>query len=202
MFLVDLIYHMWRTGEISQELGWTILVLISKLTINRRCIVLLESLIKVMEALIDTCIRASLQMHNVIHGFMDGRGTGTDIMDLKLAQELASIDQDPLFLIFLDLRKDYGTMDRDRILITLEGYGAGPWMCGILETFWYFQMVVPSQNVFHRPAFNTTRGTTQDGHMSPILFNVVVNNVIRTCLATTVEDQRVAYDGLGETFGR
>ena len=38
--------------------------------------------------------------------------------------------------------------------------------------------------------------------MSPILFNVVVNNVIRTCLATTVEDQRVAYDRLGETFGR
>ena len=60
------------------------------------------------------------------------------IMELKLAQELASIDQDPLFLIFLDLRKDYGTMDRDRILITLEGYGVGPWMCGILETFWYW----------------------------------------------------------------
>ena len=134
---------MWRTGNISQELGWTILVLILKRKTETRGIGLMETLWKVVEALIDTCIRASLQMHNVIHGFMDGRGTGTDIMDLKLAQELASIDQDPLFLIFLDLRKAHDTVEWDRPLITLEGYGAGPWMCGILETFWEFQKVVP-----------------------------------------------------------
>ena len=34
------------------------------------------------------------------------------IMDLKLVQELASIDQDPLFLVFLDLRKAYDIVDR------------------------------------------------------------------------------------------
>ena len=48
------------------------------------------------------------------------------ITELKLAQELVSIHQEPLFLIFLDLRKTYENMDRDRLLITLEGYGAGP----------------------------------------------------------------------------
>ena len=37
--------------------------------------------------------------------------------------------------------------------------------------------------------------------MSPKLFNVVVENVIRNWLAMTVEDQRVARDGLGETIG-
>ena len=30
---------------------------------------------------------------------------------------------------------------------------------------------------------------------------MVVNNVIRTCLVITVEDQRVVHDGLGETVG-
>ena len=35
-----------------------------------------------------------------------------------------------------------------------------------------------------------------------MLFNVVVDNIIRTCMAMTVEDQRVAHDGLGETVGR
>ena len=35
------------------------------------------------------------------------------IMELKLAQELASIDQDPIFLLFLDLRKAYDIVDRD-----------------------------------------------------------------------------------------
>ena len=31
---------------------------------------------------------------------------------------------------------------------------------------------------------------------------MVVDNVIRTCLDMTVEDQRVAHDRLGETVGR
>ena len=55
MCLVDLLQHMWRTGEIPQELVWMILVLITKETTDTRGIVLLETLWKVVEALIDTC---------------------------------------------------------------------------------------------------------------------------------------------------
>ena len=42
----------------------------------------------------------------------------------------------------------------------------------------------------------------QGGLVYPTLFNVVVDNVIITWMAMTVEDQRVAQDGLGETVGR
>ena len=58
------------------------------------------------------------------------------IMELKLAQELVSIDQEPLCLVLMDLRKSYDTVDWDRLLTTLEGYGAGTHMCGLLETLW------------------------------------------------------------------
>ena len=78
-------------GEIPQYLGWTILLLIPKSTTNTRGIDLLDTLWKVVEALIDTRIRASLQMHDVLHGFRSGRGTGTTIMGIKLSQELAII---------------------------------------------------------------------------------------------------------------
>ena len=61
-------------------------------------------------------------MHNVIHGLRAGRAKGMDIMELKLAQDLASIYQEPLFLVFLDLRKAYDIVNRERLLITLEGY--------------------------------------------------------------------------------
>ena len=33
-------------------------------------------------------------------------------MELKLAQDLSRVYQDPLFLVFLDLRKAYDTVDR------------------------------------------------------------------------------------------
>ena len=36
---------------------------------------------------------------------------GTTILELKLAQELDSMEQNPLFLVFLDLHKAYYTVD-------------------------------------------------------------------------------------------
>ena len=89
-----------------------------------------------MEAIIDTCINKAVKFHDFLHRFCAGRRTGTAIMELKLVQELASVDQDTLFLVFLDLRKEYDNLDHDQLLKTLEGYGAGPKMRGILEEFW------------------------------------------------------------------
>ena len=165
---------------------WTILVLIPKGTTNTRCIGLLEIPWKVVEVLIDTRLCASLQMHKVLHGFRSRRGMGTAIMELNISQELSIIDKDPLFLVFLDLRKAYDTVHWDRLLITLEGYGEGPRMCGILEIFWDYQQVVPIQNGFHGLAFPYKRGTTNGGLFPLTMFNVVVDNFIRTWLAMAV----------------
>ena len=52
-------------------------------------------------------------MHEVLHGFRDIKGTVAAIMELKLAQELANIDQSPLFLVFMELRKVYDTVDQE-----------------------------------------------------------------------------------------
>ena len=44
--------------------------------------------------------------------------------------------------------------------------------------------------------------TTQGDLVSPTLFNVVVDNVIRTWMNMKVEYQRVVHDELGYTVGR
>ena len=44
-------------------------------------------------------------MHDVLHRFRAGRGTGTAIMELKLVEEISSIDHNPLFLVLLDIKK-------------------------------------------------------------------------------------------------
>ena len=103
--------------------------------------------------------------------------------------------------VLLDLRKAYGTVDRERLLVTLKMYGASHRMCGLLETFWDSQQVVPRYNGFHGLALLSTRNTTQHGLVYPMIFNVVVDNVIRTWLDMTIEDQRVDHDGLVETIG-
>ena len=51
-----------------------------------------------------------------------------DILELKLAQDLASVYQDPMFLVFLDLQNSYNTINYGCQLMTLGVYGAGPLM--------------------------------------------------------------------------
>ena len=51
---------------------WMVLVLIPKGATNTRGIGLLETLWKVVEALIDTRLCASLQIHDVLHRFSSG----------------------------------------------------------------------------------------------------------------------------------
>ena len=59
------------------------------------------------------------------------------------------------------------------------------------ETLWVYQRVVTRQNWYHVSNFKATRGTTQDGLISLTLFNMVVDNVVRTWMTMTVEDQVV-----------
>ena len=73
------------------------LVLISKGNADTRRIALLEVVWKVVEAVIDTRIKSVVQFHNVLQGFCAGRGAETAIMELKLAHDLESVDQDTLF---------------------------------------------------------------------------------------------------------
>ena len=50
---------------------------------------------KVVEGVIFARVKASVQFHDVLHGFHAGRRAGTTIMELKLAQDLESVYQDP-----------------------------------------------------------------------------------------------------------
>ena len=81
------------------------MVLIPKKNMYTRGIRLLEVVWKGMEAVIDNRIKTVVQFHDVLHGFCVGRGTRTVIMELKIAQELESVDQDPLLLVLIKVTK-------------------------------------------------------------------------------------------------
>ena len=70
-----------------------------------------------------------VQFHDCLHGFLKGRGTGTATMEVKLAQQLAFLEQEALYGVFIDLHKAYNAMDRERCLEILAGYGVGPPTC-------------------------------------------------------------------------
>jgi hypothetical protein len=68
---------------------------------------ILEVIWKLVATIIDGRLKAAIPFHDTLHGFRPRRGTGTFIIEAKLFlfQQLASIQQVPLFEVFLDLKK-------------------------------------------------------------------------------------------------
>ena len=77
-----------------------------------------------------------IKLHDSLHGSVEMRGTGTATIEAKLVQQLAYVEQDPLFAVFIDLRKALDAMDRVRILEILENYGVGPNILRLIKSFW------------------------------------------------------------------
>ena len=115
MKLLKLFQFMWEHGTIPAVLGFTILILIPKGNSDTQG----------MEAIIDTHINKAITFHDILHRLSVGRGTRIAIMELKLTQDLPSVDQDPLLLVFLDLIKVYDKLDHGQLLETLDVYREG-----------------------------------------------------------------------------
>eukprot|EP00957_Ditylum_brightwellii_P133838 10205282-Ditylum_brightwellii.AAC.1 len=77
-----------------------------------------------------------VKFHDCLHGFRTGRGTGTAIIEAKLAQQLAYIKQQPWYVVFLDLQKAYDSMDCKRCEDILVAYGVGPNTMRLIRYFW------------------------------------------------------------------
>jgi hypothetical protein len=76
-----------------------------------------------------------LELHDCLHGGLPRRGTGTAIMEVKLHQQLAWVDQASLYQIYLDLKKAYGALDWTRCLEILAGYRVGPNLLRLQKQF-------------------------------------------------------------------
>ena len=61
-------------------------------------------------------INSSVTLHNALDWSMSGKGTGMTTLEAKLVQQLAGLAHEPLFQVFLDVRKAYDSLDRGRCM--------------------------------------------------------------------------------------
>ena len=76
---------------------------------------------KVVAAILNYRLTASITFHDFLHGFWAVRGTCTATLDAKLLQQLEALMEEFLYVILLDLNKEYDDLDRSRCLEILEG---------------------------------------------------------------------------------
>ncbi len=138
----------------------------------------MEPLWKVVERIMDRRLKA-LPLHEVLHRCQNGCSTGTAILEAKLAQQLAHLEQEPFYRVFLDLKKVFDAMDRERCFLILEGYGAGPNMVWLICNFWRDVTMVYCASGNYGGPFCAGRGVTQGGPLPAKLFNILVDAVVR-----------------------
>jgi hypothetical protein len=78
--LVQMVQHVFSTGEFPTELTWTTLVLLPKEDGSSRGIGLMDVIWKLITSIIDARLKGSIDFHDSLHGFRTGRGTGTAII--------------------------------------------------------------------------------------------------------------------------
>ena len=146
-------------------------------------------------------LKQNITLQNALHVFRQGRGMGTATMEAKLAQKLAGIVQKPFPLVFIDVRKAYNSKDRERCTEIIRGYDLVTNIQRLLQWYWYRQKVVPKSGKCFGRSFRTETGVTQGDPVSPIMFNIAVNEVVRE-VPLEVCGPLVAHHGLGGLAGK
>ena len=80
---------------------------------------------KVVAAILNRRLTASITFHDFLHSFWASHGTVTITLKAKLLQQLAALREEVLYVIFLDLHTVYGTLESSRCLEILEVYSMG-----------------------------------------------------------------------------
>ena len=124
----------------------------------------------------------SIEFHDAIHGFRTKRGTSTAIINVKLIMQLAKRNKHPLYMIFLDIKKAYDTLDRQRAINLLRKYGLGDKICNLIGKMWEDDTIVPKQQMFYGTPFKAERGVRQGDIISPTIFNIVIDSIVRDCM--------------------
>ena len=109
------------------------------------------------------------------------------------------MEQDPLYRVYIDLRKAYDAMDRDRCIEIMVAYGVGTNMVRLLKHFWdNAELVCRTMGRYGEP-FKAERGVTQGGPVSPKVFNIMVDAIVREWIRELIGDE-AASDGLNDAI--
>ena len=168
-------------GEIPDAFLFGILVIIPKDDKGGvRGIGLLEAIHKLISQIINIRMASAVSFDKDVHGFRKRRCTYTAIGERKLRMQMAVCSSTTVYQVYLDLMKAYDSIDRQRVLLILQKYKVGPNLRRYIAKVWEGQKYFLRQAGFYSEAVHVHRGCTQGDTNSPIIFNLIVDAVLRT----------------------
>jgi hypothetical protein len=120
------------------------------------------------------------------------------VIETKLVQQLAHIEQVPFYGVFIDLKNMFDTMDQEQCLLILEEHSVRLNMRRLIRHFWDEAMNVCRALENYGTPFKAGCGVTQGGPLSARLFNIMVDAVVREWIRILREEMDLEGEELDE----
>lgn len=193
-----LVREIWRTGIVPPAFKTAVLVALPKKAgatdwTDHRGITLLCVPSKVLTRIMLTRLDP-VEILPEQNGFRRGSSTADAVMALKLIMDEGRRCGVGIVMIFVDLTKAYDTIPRGLLWQTLKRVGVGDRLIAVLQALYDDQMLVRLGRKITTQPFTSTLGVKQGCLLSPFLFNLIFDRVLRTCRFSGVPmgDGRVA----------
>lgn len=186
--LLQLLNKTWEEESIPQDWEIGIILPIFKKGDNKECknyrgITLLSTVLKVYEQILNNRLKEQIEhtLSEAQSGFRKGRSAQDHIFTLQQIIRKKKEKSKSVYLAFLDMEKAFDRVPRKKIWESLHRRGAdGKLIKSIQSLYKRTQNYVISKNR-KSELFTTQEGLRQGGGLSPSLFIVFMDEIIREC---------------------
>ena len=208
--VLELITQIWQDGEVMQAFKDADIVHLYKNKGDRSCcdnhrgISLLCIAGKILMRLILNRLSKHIGNIGLIPesqcGFIPGRGTTDSSFALRQLQEKCRLQNQDLYLLFIDLTKAFDTVNREGLWCILEKAGCPRHFVGIIRSFHDNMKATVREGSGKSPPFVVTSGTKQGCVIAPTLFSIFFSMMLHVAFKDTKDgvDIKSRFDkGLG-----
>lgn len=200
--ILEIINKAWLEEKMPREWGVALIVPIHKKGDPKQCdnyrgITLLNTIVKIYEQIINNRLKPILepQLSQTQSGFRPGRSTQDHIFTIKQLIEKRRPQNKSLYLAFIDIKKAFDTVPRAKVWESLKERGIHGKMVRVIENIYRYNTNQIIKNNMKSEGFVTGKGLRQGGGLSPTLFNVHMDNIIKKC-ERKVKKMFVGYKNL------
>ena len=184
--LTAILNKAWNLGSIPTDWEVGIIILIFKKGNARDCknyrgITLLSIASKVYERVIESKLlkKTDKQMLDSQSGFRKGYSTQDHIFSIKEITHKLLEQKQEAYIAFLDLEKAFDCISRKKIWCLLRERNVGKKITNAIESMYKVNQNYVRIHGMQSQEFNSEQGLRQGSVLSPILFNIVMDQVMK-----------------------
>ncbi len=183
---VKLLQETWLQGRVPPAWQEAVMVAIPKkggspAWPDHRGITLLAVTSKLLSRVIHNRAR-NVPILSEQHGFRPDDGTTAPIVITKHLMQQARKCGAPLVLTFIDIQKAYDWIPREVLYTTLSQYGFHTHVISLLKSLYTDSIFMRLGKQTATTPFSSVNGVRQGCPLSPLLFNIIMDRVLRTAI--------------------